>query len=1701
MKTLKTRSRPHTHKRASVQNGATDPRSGAVLVVVMALLGLLAVLGFLFYTFAAQEKKNSEYFADASKEFTDPGINPNLFFDWALKQVIIGAPKELTNSALWGGRHSLMANMYGRDLHPFSGRGINIITDANGLPAVDQDFDGNADGDTLLEINDSPAARGGTGAGYVANNYPFPDVDYTYPDINNVFLSYRGFALDVNHRSHRVIIPSYHRPSILRTANVFPEDVDGDLFLDPNEDRQVQNAGNGSLDDWFASPNSARKVLRAHPSHQDATTNGAVPLGLRYIRTVFENFQLGEDTNGNLTLDVGEDTNGNGILDPLASGPFPFAVNVNPTSPDTPQQGQQGVWDISPWRANTDYRVGDLVMAVGQNTHATTIAFRCNTAGRSGAAEPVWDSFGLTNVINDGSSGLNWVAVDPNNPPYTTLNPVYEYDVDADGDGIREAVWLDLDFPVQQLGDGRRFIPMFGITVLDADGLLNLSVHGNIKGGFSASDPDTALAAEVFGYNHIRGAVDSISQSNLGITPSEVNPLFALNARLAQQSGGGDRPNGSPLSDFFSRHQTFFGHLPTSDLEAANMEFMMLKVGAPEFNSSGSLTNIRAGMYGESNRLITALNTGRRTDFSGPGKTGIDDNGNRNAGEAVLPGQRAYVHPLDFSGTGQFYRNKNVRLFDSTISPPFLWLEYRGFQNRSTVRWGLTESGNLMPYYMGGVFIPGSPTDQLLDEPAESEAHPELANESDDVFGFSEAAGLQLADSDIAGVGLDSRLLNLLPYNFRDNVRAADIRRKFTPQSWDLKTFGKSFYGEIGSVPGATRPWEAAVPASPAFDSLNDRNIIEFPAPFDPPSVGATGFGVGVTATGRDPFRNELRRILRIRSRDLTTGTPQAERQRRLSINHVLDSVLDSDGSSNLLNRVLTEHPSNPGNAPLPFTPSSPPPFPPTNAQEREYWARYDRQLLARDIYTLLYFYCGGEDRDYRQPNGVTAANGPGPEDDERELYDASQLEIMAQFAINMVNALDRDNVLDLFEYDRDLSDGWNLDDNPYDDTDPLLSVAEDRGVVYGVEHQQLTFSEGLVVRAKKYQDASMMDADNPVTEFDDTKDRYFTFLELRNASPFSFNFNNGDGATNGDNGAWRILVQPNPDISPTTLTRDRRLVFKSNDNIPGGSRYQVLSAGDAENLDAMGNPLPSFFVTDHDYDSSAGMAPDYTDPLGQLIPRGLDSSRLDLLTDDPSQFELATDPDQSSIPAPPAMVGLVDSNNKPDGSTHLLFQLQRRVHTGRAVPPTALTESDNSAYNRDNPWVTVDEIQIGLGTGTGHGYQELQIPQGVEDGPAVSAMMSQAMDDLKSWERAEPLARSSVLPNVVPPTTPPEANNNRTDFKPNSFGFNNSNSPNNFELWSPPGDRDFGSVMELLNIPTYGPENLTGGHDLRGTHTAGEQLFLRPNSDSTGSSPKNDNRWYRLFSMIEVPTMMTANNRVGLPGNINWNTIRSPETLAALIDDREAFAGLNPFLPGTGQTSYLPDSNTPDAAEAGRDWWVQFKQARDREDPISKLYLPGTSASRPFRDFSYVADGSNSINHTMLRELPLDGTAAGPGVVKRHLFELGTQTQHDNRSINYLARHHLLSKMDGHTTTRSNVFFVFMQVDYFEVVNSGGADRIGAKLSDSPGHRGFFVIDRAQSFDQIQNSDFNVSTSPDIFTLRDSFDWRALVKHRLTIE
>ena len=113
------------------------------------------------------------------------------------------------------------------------------------------------------------------------------------------------------------------------------------------------------------------------------------------------------------------------------------------------------------------------------------------------------------------------------------------YDVDNDGDGVTDAVWLDLGYPARRNSEGKLYKPLFAFTVIGLNGKLPLNTAGNLQKG-QFQNPDHA--------------------EHLGFSPSEIDMRFAL-------QNGMDPSNNLPFTDAFG-----VVHYPNEQFDNANIQ-------------------------------------------------------------------------------------------------------------------------------------------------------------------------------------------------------------------------------------------------------------------------------------------------------------------------------------------------------------------------------------------------------------------------------------------------------------------------------------------------------------------------------------------------------------------------------------------------------------------------------------------------------------------------------------------------------------------------------------------------------------------------------------------------------------------------------------------------------------------------------------------------------------------------------------------------------------------------------------------------------------------------------------------------------------------------------------------------------------------------------------------------------------------------
>ncbi len=109
---------------------------------------------------------------------------------------------------------------------------------------------------------------------------------------------------------------------------------------------------------------------------------------------------------------------------------------------------------------------------------------------------------------------------------------VFPWDIDNDGDGIPDSIWVDLGSPIQTDSSGRQYKAMFAILCTDLDGRLNLNAHGNQSQYLASHLRDGNGNLLIQPRNRgmvVAGSLNtSLFPRGVGYGPSEINLLGSL---------------------------------------------------------------------------------------------------------------------------------------------------------------------------------------------------------------------------------------------------------------------------------------------------------------------------------------------------------------------------------------------------------------------------------------------------------------------------------------------------------------------------------------------------------------------------------------------------------------------------------------------------------------------------------------------------------------------------------------------------------------------------------------------------------------------------------------------------------------------------------------------------------------------------------------------------------------------------------------------------------------------------------------------------------------------------------------------------------------------------------------------------------------------------------------------------------------------
>jgi hypothetical protein len=298
-----------------------------------------------------------------------------------------------------------------------------------------------------------------------------------------------------------------------------------------------------------------------------------------------------------------------------------------------------------------------------------------------------------------------------------------------------------------------------------------------------------------------------------------------------------------------------------------------------------------------------------------------------------------------------------------------------------------------------------------------------------------------------------------------------------------------------------------------------------------------------------------------------------------------------------------------------------------------------------------------------------------------------------------------------------------------------------------------------------------------------------------------------------------------------------------------------------------------------------------------------------------------------------------------------------------------------------------------------------------------------------------------------------------------------------NAKLLVDPGPNQEVITVASIDMTNNPPQNFSASFTK--THTAGFAILSTTPALYSHRAPWFDQtaRIYRALEFLE-----TANRAAGVsvggrtPGKININTIWDGEIFQGLCDASASNNFNNVFTATNGMPIYDPNPSNPSLFKS-------FLTSRTPGSAPAQTDAPFWSLAAP-----YVATTGSTqypyglgIENTFLRSFPNPGNANPP----RRLFEVpqvnmntlvgGLSTgEHPYQALE------LMTKIYNNTTTRSNVFGVWVTVGFFKVVDDTVRPvKLGAEIGRAENrhtrHRMFAIVDRS-NITIAQNTTANVN-------------------------
>ncbi len=454
----------------------THVRRGIVLVLVLAMLGLLALIGVTFATFSGQAKINARNTYLSVIQAQDDEL-----MDFALSQLIQDTGD--VRSVIRG--HSLARDMYGNDAN-FNGF-FNSNPSKTGPTFLIQNFMQESGNSNYYDI---------------LTNIPIPGAAFTWPPGSNNTLYDSTFY---GYNFTRWIL----RLTYVAAGLPHPVDQTFEILFDDNQPNSNATQFSGQGFHVF-------RVVPTDPNGTTLTNLTAAALN-NWSQTSTPLVQPGV-AGSVFTLDGRwlRAFNGAGMGANAVWGNFRFNGSLIAGNPNFATPGAPGAVGM-----DEDYDACDLenwFLAI-QSADGNVIIPSFHRPGilRYDPANNVSD---WTSATPDSMARILRPRRFDGNDPATFPDLVpgpngkITYDVDNDGDGITDSVWLDLGYPARRDSRGQLYKPLFAFLVIGLNGRIPLNTAGNLA---AQSGNATNLGTPLYS-----------QAEHLGNSVSEVDPTYGL---------------------------------------------------------------------------------------------------------------------------------------------------------------------------------------------------------------------------------------------------------------------------------------------------------------------------------------------------------------------------------------------------------------------------------------------------------------------------------------------------------------------------------------------------------------------------------------------------------------------------------------------------------------------------------------------------------------------------------------------------------------------------------------------------------------------------------------------------------------------------------------------------------------------------------------------------------------------------------------------------------------------------------------------------------------------------------------------------------------------------------------------------------------------------------------------------------------------